>query len=361
MYMLDPDRGGRRQALLRDKAVRVANSTATAFETGVRDLGNRASGLVAETRSRLKAEPVPDEVLVERARSAIGRVVAHPHALKITAHQGRLSLSGPILAEEVDDLFGFLLAMPEVVSIDNQLEVHERAESVPGLQGGVHREPRAELWQENWTPGVRLVAGLLGGGMAGFGVIRRNLVGSALGLVGVGVLARAIANRPVAQIVGVRSGRRGIVIQKTFHLDAPLDRVFDFWGHPENFPRFMRHVKEVRAIGDGHHHWVLAGPAGAPLQWETEMTHVEPNRLIAWRSLPGSRVGTSGRVHFADEPGGGTRVHIQMRYTPPAGLLGHALVALLGSDPKHAMDADFSEMKSLLERTGQLEPTPPST
>jgi uncharacterized membrane protein len=38
-----------------------------------------------------------------------------------------------------------------------------------------------------------------------------------------------------------------------------------------------------------------------------------------------------------------------MSYNPPAGLLGHAVAALLGLDPKNAMDQDFVRLKSLFE------------
>jgi len=42
-------------------------------------------------------------------------------------------------------------------------------------------------------------------------------------------------------------------------------------------------------------------------------------------------------------------VHVEMSYNPPAGLLGHAVAALLGLDPKNAMDQDFIRMKSFFE------------
>jgi uncharacterized membrane protein len=39
-----------------------------------------------------------------------------------------------------------------------------------------------------------------------------------------------------------------------------------------------------------------------------------------------------------------------MGYTPPAGVLGHAVASLFGSDPKHAMDEDLARLKTLLEQ-----------
>ena len=39
-----------------------------------------------------------------------------------------------------------------------------------------------------------------------------------------------------------------------------------------------------------------------------------------------------------------------MSYTPPAGVLGHGLATLLGSDPKARMDDDLARMKAFIER-----------
>jgi hypothetical protein len=51
MYLLDPERGKRRRALARDKAVSLANQTGRAVARRSRDLGNRAKGVAAEIRS----------------------------------------------------------------------------------------------------------------------------------------------------------------------------------------------------------------------------------------------------------------------------------------------------------------------
>lgn len=53
MYVLDPDKGRRRRALVRDKAVRAAHKTGDVIGSRSRDLGNRARGIAAEARSSL--------------------------------------------------------------------------------------------------------------------------------------------------------------------------------------------------------------------------------------------------------------------------------------------------------------------
>ncbi len=49
MYFFDPQQGGRRRALMRDKLVKYSNDTADVLGKTSRDLRNRAQGLIAET------------------------------------------------------------------------------------------------------------------------------------------------------------------------------------------------------------------------------------------------------------------------------------------------------------------------
>ncbi len=106
-------------------------------------------------------------------------------------------------------------------------------------------------------------------------------------------------------------------------------------------------------MGDGRSHWVIAGPAGVPVEWDAVITRLIPNKVLAWKTIPGSVVEHAGILHFEPTPDGGTRVHIRLSYNPPAGALGHSLIALLGSDPKSRMDEDLVRMKTFLE-TGKL-------
>ena len=60
MYIFDPDRGGRRRALIRDKAVGLSNDAKDAIDKKSTDLRNRAQGLIHEAKSKLpsgNAEP----------------------------------------------------------------------------------------------------------------------------------------------------------------------------------------------------------------------------------------------------------------------------------------------------------------
>ncbi len=56
MFLLDPDRGRRRRALARDKAIHLAKSTEKIVGARSRDLGNRASGAASRIRSLVRGE-----------------------------------------------------------------------------------------------------------------------------------------------------------------------------------------------------------------------------------------------------------------------------------------------------------------
>ena len=130
---------------------------------------------------------------------------------------------------------------------------------------------------------------------------------------------------------------------------APVERVFDFWTDFQNFPRFMHNVRDVRQLADNRSHWVVAGPAGVPVQWTAEVTRVIPGELIEWRSVSDSDVRHSGAVRFQGNGDGGTRVSVQLSYVPPAGAFGHAVATMFGADPKSEMDADLLRVKAALE------------
>ncbi len=60
MYLLDPQGGRRRRAVVRDKAIHALRKGGEACRKTSRDLGNRTRGLVAEATSKLRREGAKD-------------------------------------------------------------------------------------------------------------------------------------------------------------------------------------------------------------------------------------------------------------------------------------------------------------
>lgn len=348
MYLADPVRGKRRRAIARDKAGACWRDVATEVDKAARDLSNRTRGITAAVESVFSRVQADGPQLEARVRSKIGRAVSHPHAIKATAEGGRIVLQGDILSHEVRYLLKSVRSVPGVQEVVNRLEPHDEAGGIANLQGGVTRRSIPELLQENWTPVLRMS----GAALAGLGfctaIRTRGPLSWAAAAGSAALLTRAVANQSFAGIVGM-NGHCVVHFDKTVHILAPLDEVFDFWSHAENFPRFMSHLKEVRDLGNHRWHWVAEGPGGVPVSWDAEITASEPNSLLAWKSAPGSLVRTAGRVRFEDDVTGGARVTIRMSYCPPAGILGHTVARLFGADPKSEIDDDMVRLKCLLE------------
>jgi uncharacterized membrane protein len=221
-------------------------------------------------------------------------------------------------------------------------------QALPGQDG-------AKLKMDMSRPGDRLIAMSGGGLLALFGLTRGGIVGKAAMLAGLNFVVQGWSRKnylgeAISKMRGSGMGG-GIEFRKAVHINAPVEDVFAFWQNYDNFPRFMSHLEEVRDMGNGRSNWVANGPVGTPVEWDAQITEMQPNRVIAWESLPGSEVYNAGRVRF-ESVAGATRVDVFMTYNPPGGVAGHAIASLFGADPKSAMDDDLLKLKSLLETGG---------
>jgi uncharacterized membrane protein len=350
MYLFDPDRGRRRRAMARDSVTRLVHQTGQGLDKGLRDLSNRVSGKVMEAVSILSPRRVDDTVLQERIRTALGRCVTHPHAVNVEVASGRVTLTGHILQEDVEPLLNCLQHIKGVQGVRNEMQVHETPGSVPDLQGKPHlpRERAAAPWR--WTPAARLTAAAAGSFLSIYGMARRGVIGMGCGLLGTAVAVRALKRPPDHSFASRDVLECGVDLQKTITIDVPLERVFRMLANPENFPQFMSHVVEVKKADERLYRWKVSGPAGAVVHWETEVTELVENTLLAWKTRPGSEVEHAGVIRFDPTAYGGTRVHVRLSFRPPLGRFGMAVGELFRWYPKHMLDQDLARFKSLLEQ-----------
>jgi uncharacterized membrane protein len=351
MYFFDEPNGRRRRARLRDKLEHVQRKGVTAARTTRRDVVHRVRGLRAEL-SRLWVSDRPDsEVVAARVRAKLGHVCSHPGAIEVVTWGDAIGLRGHILSSELDRVVRAVQrvrGVEDVVTTD--LIRHETADGISDLQGGVRRGgERFELLQRHWSPSGRLIAAIAGAGLTL--AARRRALPLRIGLrtVGLAFLGRAVTNMEMRRLFGIGEQRGGIDVVKTITIAAPRHEVWSFFAALENFPKFMSHVRDVQDLGDGRYRWEVEGPAHAAVSWEAEVTRWAPNEALGWESLPGATIGNTGVVRFEDTDEGGTRVHIRLTYSPPAGAVGHFIAKLLRSDPKRELDDDMVRLKSLLE------------
>jgi uncharacterized membrane protein len=226
------------------------------------------------------------------------------------------------------------------------LEAGKRQGLVPAATSlATIAQDSASAWRRRrWSPAQRAVAGAGGAALAMFGYIRGGVKGAAICALGGVLVARATSSENLADALR----GHGILVEKSIVVDAPAEHVFAYWRNLSNLPQWMSHVREVRPLGGDRYHWVVDGPAGVPVEWDSELLHYEENREMTWHSVGDSQVGNVGRIRF-EEVGDGTRIHVQMRYMPPGGILGHAVARFFGADPKTEMDDDLARMKAAIE------------
>ncbi len=355
MYYLDPARGRYRRALVRNQAVHAGHKTRRALGVIGRDFWNRGTGAVAELRATFDSSQPDDDVLVERVRACLGRVVTHPASVHVEAADGVVTLSGPILANEVGPLLHCARRVHGVRDVRNELDVHEEPGRVPGLQG----EPaprvghRLAFLQSNWSPAARTVGAIAGAAAALHGFGRRDMAGTLVGSAGALLFTRAATNLDMRRLFGIGSPRHAVEIHKSIRIQAPVEHVFSLWEDFESFPAFMTHVRRVRPIetteGKRRSRWTVSGPLGFDVDFDAVVTAREENRLIAWRTEGSAFVRHAGIVHFHANDDGSTTVDVKMVYNPLGGAIGHAVAWLLHADPKQQMDDDLLRLKTFVE------------
>jgi uncharacterized membrane protein len=247
-----------------------------------------------------------------------------------------------------------------------------RQDESQGTATGRRARPSAPMFpsEKNVGPDERAVSLAAGAIVTAMGLRRGNLKGLLIAGAGGALLYRGLTGRsPTYAALGIDTAhaedgadmadqiaRRGVHAIQAVTINRPVEQLYGFWRDFTNLPRIMSHLESVRVLdGDGRRrsHWVAKaqGMGGAArFEWDAEITREEPNRLIAWRSLPGSEVANQGEVRFEPAPGDrGTEVHVTIDYVPPAGRLGHWIARMLGQNPKRVVREDVRNFKRLME------------
>ncbi len=131
MYMLDPERGHTRRALLRDKAGSMVLHTSTDVGKQARNVRNHAKGLAHEVTSRLHHNTVADIDLENKIRAEVANVIPHPEMIHVRVQHGRVTLSGPVLADNVKKLVEQCAMIPGVMGVENRMAVYQSQDQMP--------------------------------------------------------------------------------------------------------------------------------------------------------------------------------------------------------------------------------------
>jgi uncharacterized membrane protein len=146
------------------------------------------------------------------------------------------------------------------------------------------------------------------------------------------------------------SGNRGIHVRESVRLEKPVAEVYRFWRHLANLPRFLSHLERVTELGDRRSHWEAKGPVDIKVEWDAEIINEVQDKVIGWRSLPGSDIVTAGAVNFSTvRAGRSTQISVHLQYQPPAGRAGALVATMFGRNPSSMIREDLRHLKQLLE------------
>ena len=165
MFYLDPARGRRRRALVRDKFVRAGHVAAETIDGTRRDLGNRWQGVKARVQRLREDDPVDDAVLGDRVRAQLGRYTTQAGDITVDVSNGEVTLRGCAVNSEAKKL---IRAVSRVPGVCNVIDLLEHNEDPAGTRASVMSVPVALL--------------------------------IATGAAGAAVAARAAVNRPAARL-----------------------------------------------------------------------------------------------------------------------------------------------------------------
>ncbi|MFN3651999.1 MAG: SRPBCC family protein [Armatimonadota bacterium] len=256
------------------------------------------------------------------------------------------------------------LAAPQVVarlvgvrdSEENQKLVRlvGAREIVSGL--GILSQARPAGWVWSRVAGDVMDLSLLGTAMRSDDTDRTRAAAAAAVVAGIAVVDALNAQ----QLSAAPSTPEGRAVRdylsrvKAITINRPVEEVYRHWRRLENLPRFMSQLESIDVLSETRSRWCARGPGNVLVEWDAEITDDRPNERIAWRSLPGSQVETSGWVRFDAAPRGrGTEVRVEIQYSPPGGGLGAAVAKLFNKDPESQLEENLRHFKQVLE-TGDV-------
>ncbi|MEM9702440.1 MAG: SRPBCC family protein [Planctomycetota bacterium] len=342
MYLLDPQYGATRRGKLKGQLVRAGSDYGKLWEKGSQDLANRVRGHAYEAKGLLSGETVDDETVERRVRSAAGHVLTDAGGLRVEARDGVVTLGGTVRPGEPDLLAPAVEKVRGVRSVESLLAT--AGEPIPhrpqtGLAANL---PTGEL-----TPGARLGIATVGVGLLARALLKRGPLALPLGAAGLALFQKGRRGGRIEDMFGLGDAPRPLRLDKTVHIDAPRQQVYEFLLDAEQSRRFFPGHWEIETLADGRHRWGTTF-AGADLHCEEVVTEAAPHEKVVWQSTPDSLVQYEGLARFQPE-GDGTRLDVHLNWLPPGGSLGEIAARAFRLDPKSMLDEGLKRCKMHLE------------
>jgi len=300
-------------------------------------------GATAEARS--------PEAILERYPS---RYASRRGSLDAARALGCVSIGLGVAGLLAPRSLGRLIGMPGHETLLRAIGARELTSGV-----GLLTQQKTMPWLWSRVAGDAMDLAVLGTGLHPSNPYRGRTAGAMLAVAAITALDVAASLRESSQpgeAVRVARSESEQLIEHTVGVNRSPQECYTFWRDVSNLSKFSPMIEKVTPIDDRRSHWVLRGPGGKKVEWDSEITADQPGERIAWHSISGD-VKHAGTVRFERAPGGrGTFVSAMMHYQPPGGRIATALAKMLGKDPNHQVREDLRRFKSLIE-TGELPTT----
>lgn len=145
-----------------------------------------------------------------------------------------------------------------------------------------------------------------------------------------------------------------IHLKSSVNIDREAREIYNFWRSFVQLPRVMTFLDRVEDRGGDLTHWIVAGPKGSTLEWDSEVVEDLPGERLSWKSLPGSEVQTWGSVQFQDNSQDrGTDVIVDLNFEPSGVITGPAVGHFLKRIEKTLLNQNLRNLKVYME-TGEV-------
>lgn len=138
--------------------------------------------------------------------------------------------------------------------------------------------------------------------------------------------------------------------QRTFRIERPVAEVYAFWRDFHNFKKATRAADTIEVRNPHHSRWVVRGPFGVTLSWNSEITVEDAEKRIAWKTVAPSDVPHVGQVVFTGVDGGkATEVALAVDYRMPLGPIGEVIAWVTRSGPSTFISEEIARVKLAIE------------
>jgi uncharacterized membrane protein len=223
--------------------------------------------------------------------------------------------------------------------------------------------PQDSPWKKvNVGNTERSLSAIGGAILAVYGLARGGRIHPGLALLAIEALYRGLTGHSfLYQALGINMaksdptisdvpGKKGIRVRRAMTINRSAEDLFNFWSNVEKAPMYMSLIESVSKTGERTSIWTAKSPLGNTVEWDSEVTQVNPPSLIAWQVKGTTMTASAGRVMFEPASNGrGTVVTLEMDFLNGVSQAGKRFGKLSTMLPEALTRETLRHFKELME------------